>query len=120
MALYTKSAQNKLSKKDGVIICVMRRPNKGIKYDLWFPVLSPPNKLLNQYIKESLDWEVFKKRFKRNVILKYHDYFKILVEIAGKRKVTIICWEKSPEKCHRRLIAEECKKIDSNLQVVIK
>lgn len=120
MGLYTKSAQNKLSKKDGVIICVMRRPNKGIKFDLWFPVLSPPSKLLNQYIKENLDWEKFKNRFKNNVISKYREHFKILVEISKKRKVTIVCWEKSPEKCHRRLIAEECKRIDPSLKVVLK
>ena len=49
-------------------------------------------------------------------------------EISGKvlslaarsitEDITILCVEETPEFCHRRLLADECKKYEPNLQVV--
>lgn len=118
MSLYTKSIQAKKIKSDGIRICVMRRPDKDADFDIWMPHLSPSNKLLDDYQQGKIDWDGYVVRFNREVIKKETKYFKILAELANKKKITILCWEKTPEKCHRRLVAEEIKKRFPALKVV--
>lgn len=120
MTLYTKSIQKRMTKNDGIIICIMRRPGNWASFDLWFPILAPSDDLLTKYHQKKYDWNNFKKHFKREVIFKQQRFIKLLVEIAKKRKVTICCWEKTPEKCHRRLIAEECRRLDRSLKIILK
>jgi len=39
---------------------------------------------------------------------------------ALKKDITLLCLEDAPDECHRRLLAEECKKINPKLEVEIK
>lgn len=118
--LKTKSIQDTVEKKDGIRVCIMRRPDSWAKFDIWFPVLAPSNKLLTEYHKKKLNWQDFEKKFKQDVIKKQKKYLGLLVEIALKRKITILCWEKTPEYCHRRLVVEECKKMNKKLKIILK
>ncbi len=120
MALYTKSIQAKPSKNDGIRICIMRRPDSWAVYDIWMPVLSPSHKLLDDAHSKKIDWNGYVKRFAKEVLKGKKEHIKLLIDMALKRKITILCWEKGPEHCHRRLVAEECKRINSRLQVVLK
>ena len=122
MALFTKSIQEKKIKKDGVRICVMRRPGKynDKDFDIWMPVLSPSHELLDDIHAKKIIWNQYVKRFTKEVLIEQKRFLTLLIDIALKDDVTILCWEKSPEKCHRRLIAEECKKINPELKVIIK
>lgn len=120
MALYTKSIQAKPSKGDGIRICIMRRPDSWAVYDIWMPTLAPSGKLLDDAHAKVVDWNGYEKRFKKEVLIGGREYLKILIEMARKRKITILCWEKTPEHCHRRLVAEECKRIDPDLRIVLK
>ena len=38
---------------------------------------------------------------------------------ALKENVTFLCIEEKPDFCHRRLLAEECKKYQPNLEIII-
>lgn len=120
MTLFTKSIQAKKSKNDGIRVCIMRRPNKEAKFDIWAPILAPSNKLLNDIQKRKIDWHQYVFRFKKEVLEKQRNFLEILSEIALKYNVTILCWEKTAKKCHRQLVAEECKKINPNLKVILK
>lgn len=120
MSLLTKSIQAKKSASDGIRICVMRRPDKDADFDIWMPHLAPSNKLLDDYQNKKIDWDDYVIRFNREVIKKKREYIKLLAYLAEKFIVTILCWEKTPEKCHRRLVTEEVKKSFSDVQVVIK
>ncbi|PIS08767.1 hypothetical protein COT75_04770 [Candidatus Beckwithbacteria bacterium CG10_big_fil_rev_8_21_14_0_10_34_10] len=120
MALFTKSIQFKKEKKDGIRICIMRRPGDFEDFDIWMPVLAPSHKLLNDSHSKKINWLQYKNRFKKEVILNKREYLNVLIDIALKKDVTILCWEKTPVKCHRRLVAEACQKINPQLNTLIK
>lgn len=120
MVLYTKSIQGKKQKSDGIRICIMRRPGKNEDFDIWMPVLAPSHKLLDDYHAKKINWDEYIKRFTKEVLIDQRETLRLLTELALKLRLTILCWEDTPEKCHRRLIAEACKKINSELKVVIK
>lgn len=107
------------SHKDGVRICVMRRPCSEITWDIWMPVLAPSHELLDAYHAGIISWPVFDEKFHQEVIVAMQEYLQILVEISKYRTVTILCWEKIPESCHRKLLAQACKQLDPYLDVVI-
>lgn len=119
MPLKTKSVQAKLDKSDGIRVCIMRRPEAGVKWDIWMPHLAPSHQLLSDYHNKVINWREYCGRFKVEVLQKDREYLDILIDMSQKHTVTILCWEVIPDKCHRRLVAEECKKICKDLEVVI-
>lgn len=118
--IRTKSIQTKKSPEDGIRICIMRRPGAGADFDIWMPVLAPSHELLDNYREHKINWIQYEKRFNKEVVSGQKKYLKILIELARKSTVTLLCWEKKPDKCHRRLIAEACQKLSSNIKIVIK
>lgn len=77
-------------------------------------------KLIGDYYKRGLPWEEFEFRFRE--YLAHSDMKEILSKLAGRAKyqtVTILCIESTPERCHRRIVAEECQKMDPTLEVHI-
>ncbi len=120
MSLYTKSAQLPPQKKDGIRICIMRRPGDEIQWDIWIPHLAPSHQLLTDYHQGKVDWDGFCVQFQKEVIKDKKEYLQVVIDLAKLHDITLICWEETPERCHRRLIAEECKKINTSLEVVIK
>jgi len=120
MSLHTKSVQKPTLRNDGIRICIMRRPEKNIKFHIWLPILAPSNKLLTDYHNKKYSWFQFEKVFKRQVLKKQKRFINLLCEIAVKQKVTILCWENEPTQCHRILIAEACKIVQPKLKVIIK
>ena len=121
MALKTKSIQKKRSAKDGLRICVMRRPGEFDDWDMWIPKLSPSNELLNQYVYEGLSWEDMQRKFHTQVIKKQTRLLEWLIETAQNQDVTLLCFEETADKCHRKLIAEYCKsQSNGTLKIVLK
>jgi uncharacterized protein YeaO (DUF488 family) len=129
--LKTKSILLPKNSLDGVRISIMSRHtlNDGItphpdinnlSYDLWLPNLAPPIRLLGDYYKRNLPWEKFECEY-----LAYLKQKKLQIEIQNLAKkglddiITLMCVENSPDYCHRRLIAEECKKYAPNLVLEI-
>jgi len=121
MVLYTKSIQAKVNKKDGIRICIMRRPDfKTAQFDIWMPILAPSHQLLSDIHKKIIDKPEYNRRFRKEVILGKAKFVKLLADMAIKQDITILCWEKTPEKCHRKLVAEECKRINAKLSITLK
>jgi uncharacterized protein YeaO (DUF488 family) len=117
MALFTKSVQDKAKKTDGIRVCIMRRPDAWVKYDVWMPVLAPSGKLLDDYHNKKVTWLQFEKRFAKEVTQAHPEYIEVLCAMAQKQDVTILCWEETPDMCHRRLVAQACKKMHPRLSV---
>jgi len=128
MTLYTKCILNPASSEEGVRISVMSRhtlndgktPDTRLndQYLEHLQKLGPPAKLIGDYYKRGLKWEEFEKR--------YLDYLqnpeiKNLIEDLARRALvkdlTLLCIEETPERCHRRLIAEECQRLMPELKV---
>lgn len=105
--LKTKSIQKRTAKKDGIRICIMRRVKPHFKYDIWMPTLSPSTELLKDYHEEKVNWETYEKLFSKEVFEGNKEYIEIVGEMAQKHDITLLCWEETPQMCHRRLVAEE-------------
>jgi uncharacterized protein YeaO (DUF488 family) len=125
--LKTKCILEEVCDSDGLRISVMSRhtlddgvtPDSRItsaSYDSRLPSLAPPSQLLRDYYKWGLSWDKFEKKY-----LEYINEPWIQTEIqrlASKSlesDITLLCIEESPENCHRRLLAEECKKYEPGL-----
>lgn len=130
--LKTKSILEQREESDGLRISIMSRHtlNDGItphpeitsySYDLWLCSLSPSAGLLGDYYKRGLPWEQFEKRY-----LEYIRQPDVQIEVQNLAEksldsvITLLCIEKSPEYCHRRILAEECKKYQPSLVLSIR
>lgn len=120
MALLTKSAQAPKASEDGVRICIMRRPGADLEWDIWMPTLAPSHELLNSYHEGKTSWLEYEERFENEVLRPNQEYIKIVCELAKKRDITLLCWEDTPDQCHRRLVVEACQKVDPELEVRLK
>ncbi len=118
MTLYTKSINAKIEKKDGIRICVMRYLRDYYKFDAWIPALAPSKELLNSYHARKISWDEYVQGYNK-VLQDSAEIVKILSKISNDIDITLLCWERMPEKCHRRLIVEECKKYNPRLKVVL-
>ncbi len=128
--LFTKSILKPILPQDGIRISVMSRhtledgitPDSRItekSYNEHLIFLAPPPKLVGDYYKRNLPWDKFEERF-----LDYLNKPKVAILVnslsarALAQNITLLCIEDSPQFCHRRLLAEECKKYQPSLEVI--
>ena len=131
MPLKIKSILAEVETGDGWRISVMSRhtlsdgitPDQRItkdKYNEHIQELAPSDKLIGDYYKRNLSWGDFEKRYKKELNEpKKAERVKTLALKALKETVTILCVEEKPDFCHRRLLAEECKKHEPTLEVIL-
>ena len=130
--LKTKSILYDKEDTDGLRISVMSRHtlNDGVttqpeitdsSYNQWLQILAPPAKLIGDYYKRGLPWEQFEQKY-LNYIRSANIQTEVqkLAEQSLDSVITLLCIEESPEFCHRRLLAEECKKYQPNLVLSVK
>ena len=130
--LRTKCIIAPIEDSDGLRISIMSRhtlndsitPHPQITsstYDLWMKPLAPPAKLVGDYYKRGLPLEEFKARY-----LEYIRRPEVVPEVqnlaqrALEEVVTILCIEPIPEPCHRKVLAEECKRYEPGLVLNIR
>ncbi len=90
------------------------------QFDLHFSILGPSPKLIGDYYNRGLSWRDFEIMYVdeiRNGEKRLAVNF--LGEMALQRDVVVLCIEEFPDRCHRRLLAEECKSRFPNLGIVI-
>lgn len=81
-------------------------------------IFAPEESTLKRYKSKEIDWEQYvaefnetmKKREIRNYILEKYS------NISGK--ICLLCSEPTPEKCHRRLIAEIFSQVFSDIKII--
>lgn len=127
--LFTKSIFLPKSISDGLRISIMSRhtledgqtPHPRItesSYDLWLKILAPPAKLVGDYYKRGLSFEDYGFRYTDYLLQPLvFEEVKKLANLAERQDITLLCFEESAEKCHRRIIAEECKKCNPLLRI---
>ena len=130
MALYTKSILAPKQESDGIRISVMSRhtKNDGVTpddritpdlWDKWKQELGPPLKVIGAYYKRGLPWEEFERAYIAYLMTPdIRVQVKNLAREATQTDITIMCIEPTPERCHRRLLAQECQRLEPRLQVV--
>ena len=77
--------------------------------------LAPTKDLLENYRKKKLDWPQYEIEY-----LNLMDLRKIgqKLDIETLHENCLLCSEHTPEKCHRRLLAEYLKKIRNDIEIV--
>ncbi len=78
-----------------------------------FQVLGAP-KNIREELYRSGDYQRFFLRYRDSIADKQNDLKAILNLIHSGQNVTLLCFERDPQKCHRKVVAEEIKKIDGN------
>ncbi len=68
--------------------------------------LAPPKDLLNSYKSGKIDWATYEYEFKK-IITKREIEKKLPIELINNS--CLLCSEKKPHFCHRRLVAEYLK-----------
>jgi uncharacterized protein (DUF488 family) len=79
------------------------------------PFLAPTKEILDAYKKKEISWIEYEKRF--NVLLisrKAH----ALISSSELHMACLLCSEPTPEKCHRRLVAEFFKNSFENIEII--
>lgn len=134
--LKTKCILAPMSVTDGVRISIMSKHtlNDGITldgritsdiFDEHKPIYAPPLTLIGAYYRSinegifrTTAWNDFEKGY-----LLYLDNINEAIDSlalsARNQNITIMCIEKTPDYCHRRLLAERIKELYSNLEVKI-
>lgn len=117
--------------EDGIRISIMSRhtlddgvtPDSKIAQSLFHehrPELAPPLKLIGDYYKRGLAWDLFSYR--------YEEYLgssvaSVAVEclslLAMRQTVTVLCKEENPSQCHRSLLLVFCRRAYPGLVVEI-
>ena len=67
------------------------------------PLLAPTKEILDGYKKKHIDWVEYERMFAK--LLQGREAYK-LVNLEEINQSCLLCSEPTPEKCHRRLVAE--------------
>lgn len=103
--LSTKSIQHPSHAEDGLRVCIMRRVKPEFEFDMWIPHLAPSTELLQNYQEEKLSWDEFKDAFLEET--KTQDkYYSLIENLLSFSNVTLLCFEETSERCHRRIVGE--------------
>ncbi len=131
--LRTKSIHAPITREDGYRISVMSRHtlNDGItpdplitdeSFNEWKKELAPPDTLVGSYYRRNLPWVEFEKQYidflqkpEQRVNLE-----NLISQLKTENTITLLCVEEHPDHCHRRLLAQECQKINPEIQLVIR
>ncbi len=83
--------------------------NAGIEY-VHFPELGSPKKARNK-LRVTGNFEVFSEEYMEHLKNNDNAYEKInlIMDYLETKRCCMLCYEKMPDKCHRRLLASELK-----------
>jgi len=109
--IKTKSIYEPKEKKDGFRVLITQYYPRGIKkshFDQWIRGLSPDPKLVKPYKSGKISWNQLEKKFRIQINSNYQckEMIQTLAHISAIENVTLLCYEKKGEPCHRYLIAE--------------
>lgn len=86
----------------------------GVEY-VHKPELAPTKEILDAYKKKEIDWSDYERQFRR---LLTERKIEDIVTQKLTHKACLLCSEPTPEKCHRRLVAEYLREHWKNVEVV--
>ena len=83
-------------------LCFFLRRVANIDY-VHLPELAPTEVLLDDYMKKQIDWQTYEHRFNKIIAARG---IETLVTPERLTNACLLCSEASPDRCHRRLVAE--------------
>lgn len=130
MPLFTKCILHEPNTKDGIRVSIMSRHTlkdgetqdprlKEKLYDIHMKILSPSPRLIGAYYKRELPWSDFETNYLQEIrSMPQVVFVETIVRLAMTTNITLLCIEHTADKCHRRLLAEECQRLKPELKVV--
>lgn len=131
--LFTKPILKPEDVNDGTRVSVMslhtendgKTPDariiEGETFKEWAREFSPPLKLVGAYYRGEVDWREYEIRYLE--FLRSDDMRGRVRDFAKRclgEIITLMYIEDDPEKCHRRLLAEELKRYEPDLNIIHK
>jgi uncharacterized protein YeaO (DUF488 family) len=108
--IRTKSIYDSIDEADGRRILITRyypRFCKDLGYDEWLRELSPSGDLLRKYHNSKITWTAFQKAFRKELNFRNAgEVIDRLAQCAKTGNVTILCYEREGQNCHRQIVAD--------------
>ncbi|MDH5569598.1 MAG: DUF488 family protein [Nitrosopumilus sp.] len=107
--IRTKSIYEPKEELDDLRILITRFYPRGIKkthFDLWKKELAPSKQLLKDYKTKKKTWEEFTESF-QSELKDQKESIETIKDLKIKAKsnnITLLCYEKEGESCHRHLL----------------
>lgn len=106
-----KSIYAPIEKDDGIRILITRYHPRGIdrsEYCLWLNTLAPSKELLKQWKNGEITWDEFERKllFMLNDIEDNGSLRDAICGLLLFTNVTLLCYEKDGEKCHRYAVRD--------------
>jgi uncharacterized protein (DUF488 family) len=87
----------------------------GIKYE-HAPLLAPTEEILDAYKRSKGDWAAWERDF--NALIRERKIEKKLDRAEFAQPTVLLCSERTPEHCHRRLVLEHLQKKWGDVSIV--
>ena len=129
--LKTKNIHLPSSLEDGRRISIMSRHTKDDgkspdpkiykgSYDEWCKPLAPPDHLVGAYYRKIITWQEFERIYLVHIHqVALRAQILRLIQLAHEGTITLLCVKDDPSYCHRSILAQECKRLDPSLEVII-
>ena len=111
MTITTKSIFQPAEEKDGLRVLITRYYPRGVKkthFHYWVQALAPSRELLFQYKEGKVTWSEFEQNFLSEIRDNNDslDAIYALNDFARNQRVTLLCYEKAGNPCHRHLVRD--------------
>lgn len=111
MAISTKSIFQPAEEDDGLRVLITRYYPRGVKkshFDYWIQSLAPSRELLLRYKGGKVSWSEFKINFLSEIRDNKDslDAIHALNDYGRCEKVTLLCYERAGNPCHRHLVRD--------------
>jgi uncharacterized protein YeaO (DUF488 family) len=111
MAINTKSIFQPADPADGLRVLITRFYPRGVRkghFDLWLRELSPSADLLMRYKNGKIDWQTFVRALKHELYSNTDSWqtINVLNEDAKNGGITLLCYERSNQPCHRHIVRD--------------
>lgn len=129
--LITRSIYNCVPWETRIQISVMSRhtqddgysTDQRINFDCireWRPWLAPPDYLIGKYLRGEIFWSEYERKYLEYLRINRVEEIFDLISLALVENVVLMCKEPKPDFCHRRLLAEECHRLNPDLYTSIR
>jgi len=78
------------------------------------PLLAPTKEILDSYKNKRISWTEYEKQFNDLLVMRKAHTF---VKTSELQRACLLCSEPTPDKCHRRLVAEYLKHQFDNIEI---
>lgn len=100
------------TKKDDLIYFLKKMCNCDYVHK---PLLAPTKEILDAYKEKEITWLEYENRFNDLLVSRKAHTF---LSSSDLHMVCLLCSEPTPDKCHRRLVAEFYKNYFKNIEVI--